>query len=377
MLEGVEVGEGEGLGGDVQQGGNDEGLAAKHVGSRRAELSDIRQGREGELVVEASSDARRGSSRCDCSRARSPLRKGGSPHEVADEGAEEEAEVLREGGDVHADPFREVVDNPGEDERAEVVRPSAERNQGALLQLDGEACELSSELQDGGDDLEVEDVGQGEAEIIGAGTSDAEFAKVQQLAEHDEEGVEGEQEAVAREGAALDDTAEDEEEGEDHGACEAIGSDLRVDADDEVTKAWGEALHLEDEEEPLVDDRGEGGAEVGEEHDGHREQVVHGEAAGASVEVHDVVDEVPPVDEAVLLSGSKLGDRVPDEEVSGARDALDVGVLEAEGSCRRGGANDASLVVVLGAFGDEDEEGVVEVAGHEEASAEPDSNFVK
>ena len=34
VLEGVEVGEGEGLGRNMQQGGDDEGLAAKHVGSR-------------------------------------------------------------------------------------------------------------------------------------------------------------------------------------------------------------------------------------------------------------------------------------------------------------------------------------------------------
>ena len=68
---------------------------------------------------------------------------------------------------------------------------------------------------------------------------------------------------------------------------------------------------------------------------------------------------------------------MPDEGVGGAGDALHIGVLEAEGSRRRGGANDAGLVVVLGAPGDEDEEGVVEVAGHEEARAEPDSDLMK
>ena len=81
------------------------------------------------------------------------------------------------------------------------------------LQLDGEASESPSELEDGGNDLEVEDVGQGEAEVVSASPSDAELPKVHQLAEHDEEGVEGEQEAVAREGAALDDSTEDEEKG--------------------------------------------------------------------------------------------------------------------------------------------------------------------
>ena len=290
VLEGVEVSEGEGLGGDMQQGGDDEGLAAKHVGSRGAELGGIRQGREGELVVEAGSNAWRGTSRRDGSRARSPLRKGCSPHEVADEGAEEEAEVLREGGDTDADPLGEVGSDPAEDERAKVVRPRTQRDNGALLQLDGGASESPSELEDGGNDLEVEEVGQqGEAEIVSTCTSDAELTKVHQLAERDEEGIEGEQEAVARKGAALDDSTEDGEEGEDHGASESIGSDLRVDADNEVPKTWGEALHLEDEEEPPVDDRGEGSAEVGEEHGGHREPVVHGHAASTRVEVDDVV----------------------------------------------------------------------------------------
>ena len=77
--------------------------------------------------------------------------------------------------------------------------------------------------------------------------------------------------------------------GEDHGASEPIGGDLRVDAGSEVPKTRGEALHLEDEEEPPVDDRGEGSAEVGEEHGGHREPVVHGHAASTRVEVDDVV----------------------------------------------------------------------------------------
>ena len=46
-------------------------------------------------------------------------------------------------------------------------------------------------------------------------------------------------------------------------------------------------------------------------------------------------------------------------------------------SRRRGRANDAGLVVVLSALGDEDEEGVVEAAGHEEARAEPDSDLME
>ena len=131
----------------MQQRGDDEGFAAKHVGSRRADLGDIRQGREGELVVEAGSNARRGPSRRDSGRAKSPLREGGSPHEVANEGAEEEAEVLREGGDTDADPLEEVGSNPGEDERAKVVRPPTERDNRAPPQLDGEASESPSELE--------------------------------------------------------------------------------------------------------------------------------------------------------------------------------------------------------------------------------------
>ena len=114
------------------------------------------------------------------------------------------------------------------------------------------ASRQASLNEDGGDNLEVEDAGQGEAEIVSTSTSDAELAKVRQLGAHVQEGVDGEHEAVAREGIALDDSTENEEEGEDQGASEPIGSDLRVDADDGVSEACGEAVHPKDEEEPVT-----------------------------------------------------------------------------------------------------------------------------